>query len=82
MTGLKKCPTMNMVRLLKSRGVLLKSVGEIKTLKKPLQEDCQFIRLKGIILMKKERVALFENNEQTCFSARKVCLISPYFKHL
>jgi hypothetical protein len=49
----------------------LKSIGEIKTLKMPLQEDCQFIRLKGIILMKQERVALFENNEQTGFSARK-----------
>jgi hypothetical protein len=49
----------------------LKSIGEIKTLKMPLQEDCQFIRLKGIILMKKEKVALFENNEQTGVSARK-----------
>jgi hypothetical protein len=50
---------------------LLKSVGEIKTLKIPLQEDYQLIRLKGIILMKKERVALFETNEHTGFSAKK-----------
>ncbi len=56
---------------------LLKSVGEIKTLKTPLQEDYQLLRLKGIILMKKERVALFETNEQTGFSARKGDLIGP-----
>jgi hypothetical protein len=49
----------------------LKSIGKIKTVKMPLQEDCQFIRLKGIILMKKEKVALFKNNEQTGVSARK-----------
>lgn len=61
---------------------LLKSVGEIKTLKTPLQEDYQLIRLKGIILMKKERVALFETNEQTGFSARKGDLIGPSFGHI
>jgi hypothetical protein len=61
---------------------LLKSVDEIKTSKTSLQRDYQSLRLKGIILMNKERVALFETNEQKGFSARKGDLIGPFFGYI
>jgi Tfp pilus assembly protein PilP len=61
---------------------LLKSADGIKTSKTPLQKDYQLIRLKGIILMNKERVALFETNEQTGYSARKGDLIGPSFGYI
>ena len=61
---------------------LLKSADEIKTSKTPLQVDYQLIRLKGIVLMKKKRVALFETNEQKGFSARKGDLIGPSFGYI
>ncbi len=61
---------------------LLKSVDEIKTSKTSLQKDYQLLRLKGIILMNNERVALFETNEQKGFSARKGDLIGPSFGYI
>ena len=61
---------------------ILKSVDEIKTSKTSLQKDYQLLRLKGIILMNKERIALFETNEQKGFSARKGDLIGPSFGYI
>ncbi|PIP72953.1 MAG: hypothetical protein COW89_03655, partial [Nitrospinae bacterium CG22_combo_CG10-13_8_21_14_all_47_10] len=58
---------------------ILNSAGEIEISKTPLQEDYQLIKLKGIVSIKKERVALFETLEQTGFSARKGDLIGPFF---
>ncbi|MBC8287728.1 MAG: pilus assembly protein PilP [Nitrospinae bacterium] len=61
---------------------ILKSAGEIKISKTPLQEDYQLIRLKGIVSMKKGKVALFETQEKTGFSARKGDLIGPFFGYI
>jgi hypothetical protein len=61
---------------------VLKSADEIKTSKTALQKEYQSLRLKGIILMNKERVALFETNEQKGFSARKGDLIGPFFGYI
>jgi Tfp pilus assembly protein PilP len=58
---------------------ILNGAGEIEISKTPLQEDYQLIKLKGIVSIKKERVALFETLEQTGFSARKGDLIGPFF---
>lgn len=61
---------------------LLNKVNGIKISKTPLQEDYQSIQLKGVVLIKNERVALFETNEQRGYSARKGDLVGPAFGHI
>ena len=58
---------------------ILKDVGEVKITQTPLQKNYQSIRLTGVILIKKERVALFETSENEGYSVRKGDRIGPDF---
>jgi Tfp pilus assembly protein PilP len=61
---------------------ILKDVGEVKITQTPLQKNYQSIRLTGVILIKKERVALFETSENEGYSVRKGDRIGPDFGYV
>jgi len=61
---------------------ILKDVGEVKITQTPLQKNYQSIRLTGVILIKKERVALFETSENEGYSVRKGDRIGPNFGYV
>jgi Tfp pilus assembly protein PilP len=60
----------------------LARAAEIKITKTPLQKDYESIRLTGVIMIKKERVALFETFENKGYSVRKGDSIGPNFGYV
>ncbi len=79
---LQKMSAEDYKQVLKNYQAVLKSAGEIKMKKTPLQKDYQSIRLTGVISIKKERVALFETSEKQGYSVRKGDPIGPDFGYI